>query len=64
MTRLPKDILSNFIDILDTQITTEAALFGCRSPPSEIRREIVLVIPTDWPESLRAVTSQVGFSPS
>ncbi|GAB7334215.1 hypothetical protein MBLNU13_g06268t2 [Cladosporium sp. NU13] len=60
MTRLPKKILSNFIEILETQITTEAALFGCRNPPSEIRRDIVLVIPTDWPESLRAVTSQAA----
>lgn len=55
-----KDPLSNFVVALDAQISRVASM-GCGSPVSKFQKEIVMVLPTGWPDSLKILLSQVRF---
>lgn len=57
-----RHILSNFVRALDFQISIEVASKGYANPASVLQKEVVMVVPTRWSESLEALAWKVRFS--
>lgn len=58
-----KDDLSEYIETLGMHITAEIASRGSGTPVNKFRKEVLMVVPPDWPGSLRRTLMQVSHSP-
>ena len=61
--RSKRDILSALVVALDTQISAEVAFVHSGTPIRKFQKEIVMIVPTNWSDSLKHLTLQVSFSP-
>lgn len=60
--RSKRDILSALVGALDTQISAEVASLRCETPARKLQKEIIMIIPGDWSDSLKRLALQVRFS--
>lgn len=57
------DILSALVVALDTQISAEVASMHGGTPVRKFQKEIVMIVPRNWPDSLKHLILQVSPSP-
>jgi len=61
--RSKRDLLSALVVALDIQISAEIASMHDGTPVRNFQKEIVVVVPTYWPDSLKRLALQVSLSP-
>lgn len=57
-----KNVHSNYIKALIIHISAEVASQRSGPPLGRLYKEVVMLVPTTWPHSLKSMILQVGFS--